>query len=104
MGDLDDLYLPYLALPPLFDLDEDTSTPVAVSTLLPPPLDDLLDTPDDQPVQDSWQSTVISRLGLEDMSAGLNPGENLANLGQHYLSLALQLERKPVGSSRQLCF
>lgn len=93
LGDLDDLNPPGLAPPPLFDLDEDTSTPVAVSTLLPPPLDDLLDTPDDQPVQDSWQSTVISRLGLEDMSAGLNPGENLANLGQHYLSLALQLEK-----------
>lgn len=97
-----------LAPPPLGDLDDEVGPPPAsglapppqleetgpstpMSTLLPPPLDDFLDT--DVPVQDSWQSTVISRLALEDMSAGLNPGENLANLGQHYIRLALELEK-----------
>ncbi|MFN8610783.1 MAG: tetratricopeptide repeat protein [Vulcanimicrobiota bacterium] len=74
-----------LAPPPALD------GPAPLSNLQPPPLDDFLDT--DLPQQDSWQSTVISRLALEDMSAGLNPGENLANLGQHYLRLALELEK-----------
>ncbi|MBS2034052.1 tetratricopeptide repeat protein [bacterium] len=78
-----------LAPPP--ELDDRPSPAQSVSTLLPPPLDDFLDT--DLPPQDSWQSAVISRLALEDMSAGLNPGENLANLGQHYLRLALDLEK-----------
>jgi tetratricopeptide (TPR) repeat protein len=86
---LEDELPPLSGLAPPPHLEEPPAAPL--STLLPPPLDDFLDT--DVPVQDSWQSTVISRLALEDMSAGLNPGENLANLGQHYIRLALELEK-----------
>ncbi len=62
------------------------------SMLLPPPLEDFADT--ETTPDDPWESTHISRLALEDVSAGLNPSENLTDLAQHYLDFALHLEER----------
>ncbi|MBT9583218.1 tetratricopeptide repeat protein [bacterium] len=74
------------------DLPPIASEPVPTSMLLPPPLEDFADT--ETTLDDPWESTHISRLALEDVSAGLNPSENLTALAQHYLDFALHLEER----------
>lgn len=73
---------PPLEPPPLLE--------APLGTLLPPPLDDLVDT--DVALDSPWERSHISRLALEDISAGLNPSQSLADLAQYYVDFALKLE------------
>lgn len=68
----------------------------------PPALDDLLEP--DEPVASAgpaWEPQPISRLALEDISAGRNPEESASDLAQHYLDFALHLEQ--CGWYKQAC-
>ena len=96
-------------------LDDDLSRPLPVpgrsegSGLLPPPAVDgalLLPSSAEEadvlplPVADSLQ---LSRLTLEDVPAGSNPAESLADLAQHYAHFARQLESGGWWKQASLC-
>lgn len=91
---LDDFIEPPPATGAVFaapSIEEVEPSAPSLGNLPPPPLEDL-NLEAVSPLAEEWTAVQISRLALEDVPAGLNPQESLADLARHYLEFGLHLE------------